>query len=50
MPAWQILAIIIAFSVVYAALGVLWFYLIRRQVKAGPETGEPAAPEQAPAA
>jgi len=36
VPAGQILAVIIAFSVVYAGLFAAWIYLLRRQVHAGP--------------
>ena len=48
VPAWQVLTAIIAFAVVYAALLVLWIYLIRRIVRAGPATAE-APDDSAPA-
>jgi cytochrome d ubiquinol oxidase subunit I len=37
VPAWQILASIIMFAVVYTALFVLWIFLLRRKLAQGPE-------------
>ena len=47
VPAGHILAVIIAFSVVYVALFAGWVYLLRRQIHAGP--GDPATDAQRPA-
>jgi len=41
VPAWQVLASLILFVIVYAFLFFIWLYLIRRTVDAGPETAEP---------
>lgn len=38
VPAWQVLASLLVFVVVYAALGALWLYLLLRAIKRGPET------------
>jgi cytochrome d ubiquinol oxidase subunit I len=38
VPAWQILASIIMFTIIYTLLFVLWVHLLRKQVRKGPET------------
>ncbi len=43
VPAGQVLASLIMFSAIYLLLGVLWVFLLRREVKKGPEV----APEVA---
>ncbi|MZP30845.1 cytochrome ubiquinol oxidase subunit I [Heliobacterium undosum] len=37
VPAWQILASIILFVLIYSLLFVVWFYLLRKKLEAGPE-------------
>ncbi|WP_407342589.1 cytochrome ubiquinol oxidase subunit I [Pengzhenrongella phosphoraccumulans] len=44
VPAWSVLISVVIFTLLYAALGVVWFYLVRRYVREGiePETPESA--------
>ena len=37
VPAGQVLASLIMFSLIYLLLGALWIFLLRREVKKGPE-------------
>ncbi len=37
VPAWQILASLILFGLIYALLFVAWFYLLRKHIRKGPE-------------
>ena len=46
VPAGQILAVIIAFALVYALLFGAWIYLLRRQIQAGPGEAD-TQPQQA---
>jgi len=39
VPAWQILASIVMFSIVYALLFTAWVYLLKRKVAEGPKAG-----------
>ena len=42
VPAWQILASLILFGLIYALLFVAWFYLLRKHIRKGPEPAAPA--------
>jgi len=49
VPAWSVLASLIVFTLLYAALGTVWFFLMRRYVREGveppaPTSGEPTGP------
>ena len=39
VPAWQVLVTLIAFIFVYALLGWLWIYLLRKEIQHGPDEG-----------
>jgi len=39
VPAWQVLVTLIAFIFVYALLGYLWIYLLRKEIQHGPDEG-----------
>jgi len=50
VPAWSVLASMVIFTLLYAALGVVWFFLMRRYVREGVEppkspTDETTGPE-----
>ena len=50
VPAWAVLTSMVVFTLLYAALGGVWFYLLRRYVREGvepakPRTGDGAEPE-----
>ena len=36
VPAWQVLASIIMFTVIYSLLFALWIFLLRREIAKGP--------------
>lgn len=46
VPAWQVLASIIMFTVIYSLLGVLWVFLLKRKLEAGPDPLEGSAAEE----
>ena len=35
VPAWQVLVTLLGFTLIYLALGIVWFLLIKRYVKEG---------------
>jgi len=43
-PSATVLTSLIAFTVVYAALGVVWFWLIRKYAKQGPQPHDAQPP------
>ncbi|MBC7549521.1 MAG: cytochrome ubiquinol oxidase subunit I, partial [Cellulomonas sp.] len=48
VPAWSVLASLLIFTLLYAALGAVWFFLMRRYVREGIESELPKS-EQLPA-
>ncbi len=46
VPAGQVLLSLVAFGLIYSLLFAVWIYLIRRQIRSGPETGLVAPAEE----
>ena len=45
VPAWSVLASLLVFTLLYAALGAVWFFLMRRYVREGIESELPKSEE-----